>query len=121
MEISRNRKSLYITISVEEGEQYRFGNMAFSGDLSCDDRDLLKQIESAIDDNATGLPLSRELTTIKCDVKLDVTPDSLHRQPPDEAGLRPLYQQLDFRRTQECDRLGITSSRGGASSGCVLW
>jgi DNA polymerase-1 len=44
------------------------------------------------------LPLSRELTTIKCDVKLDVTPDSLHRQPPDEAGLRPLYQQLDFRR-----------------------
>ncbi|MBW1870550.1 MAG: outer membrane protein assembly factor BamA [Deltaproteobacteria bacterium] len=61
VEISRDRKSLYITISVEEGEQYRFGNMAFSGDLMCNDRDLLKQIEIAIDSSATGLLLSREL------------------------------------------------------------
>ncbi len=60
-EISRDRKSLYLTISVEEGEQYRFGNMDFAGDLLCDDRLLLDRIEAAIDDGGVGLPLSREL------------------------------------------------------------
>ncbi|HUT99853.1 MAG TPA: outer membrane protein assembly factor BamA [Myxococcota bacterium] len=60
-EISRDRKSLYLTISVEEGEQYRFGNMDFAGDLLCNDRQLLDRIETAIDDGGVGLPLSREL------------------------------------------------------------
>jgi outer membrane protein insertion porin family len=62
VEISRDRKSLYLTISIEEGEQYRFGNMDFAGDLLCDDRQLLDRIESAIDDGGVGLPLSKELT-----------------------------------------------------------
>jgi outer membrane protein insertion porin family len=61
VEISRNRESLYITIAVEEGEQYRFGNMGFSGDLLCNDGELLKRIESAIDDGGAGLVLTREL------------------------------------------------------------
>ncbi len=44
------------------------------------------------------LPLSRDLTTIKRDVPLDETPQSLRRQAPDEGALRTLFTQLDFRR-----------------------
>ncbi len=44
------------------------------------------------------LPLSRELTTIRRDVELEETPQSLRRQAPDASGLRELYTQLDFRR-----------------------
>ncbi len=43
------------------------------------------------------LPLSRELVTIKQDVKLPVTPEQLVRQPPDIAELRRLYQRLEFK------------------------
>ncbi len=45
-------------------------------------------------DTLEQLPLSRQLVTIKQDVKLPVTPEQLTRQPPDEAKLRQLYQQL---------------------------
>ena len=61
VEIARDRRTLSITIAVEEGEQYRFGNMKFSGDLLADDRQLLKHIDDAIDEQATGLVLSKEL------------------------------------------------------------
>jgi len=61
VEISRDRTSLFITIPVEEGLKYRFGNMGFSGDLLVEDRDLLKEIEKAIDDNGVGLVFSKEL------------------------------------------------------------
>jgi len=61
VEISRDRKSLYITIAVEEGEQYRFGNMFFSGDLMASDADLLSYIEEAIDHDGAGLVLSKQL------------------------------------------------------------
>ncbi len=44
------------------------------------------------------LPLSRELTTIRRDVELEETPQSLRRHAPDASGLRGLYTQLDFRR-----------------------
>jgi outer membrane protein assembly factor BamA len=61
VEISRDRTSLFITIPVEEGLKYRFGNMGFSGDLLVEDRQLLKEIEKALDDSGIGLVFSKEL------------------------------------------------------------
>jgi DNA polymerase-1 len=43
------------------------------------------------------LPLSRELATIKCDVKLDYAPADLKRAPPDQAALRDLYARFEFK------------------------
>lgn len=43
------------------------------------------------------LPLSYELVTIKCDVPLDITPESLAFTPPDVATLRDLYERYGFR------------------------
>ncbi|MGH8551263.1 MAG: DNA polymerase I [Methylococcales bacterium] len=42
------------------------------------------------------LPLSRQLTTIKCDVELDLTLDSLRRTTPDRAHLRALLEKHEF-------------------------
>ncbi len=61
VEISRDRKHLFITIPIEEGEQYRIGNITFSGDLMVDDQDLVSAIEHALDDDARGLILPIEL------------------------------------------------------------
>jgi outer membrane protein assembly factor BamA len=61
VEISRDRTALFITIPVEEGLKYRFGNMGFSGDLLVEDRHLLKEIEKALDDNGIGLVFTKEL------------------------------------------------------------
>ena len=47
------------------------------------------------------LPLSRELTTIRCDVELDCEPQALQVQAPDRARLRELYSELDFTRLLE--------------------
>ncbi|MBT8116398.1 MAG: DNA polymerase I [Gammaproteobacteria bacterium] len=59
------------------------------------------------------LPLSRELTTIRRDVKLEETPQSLRRQAPDASGLRELYTQLDFRRwLDELEPDGGTAAPG---------
>jgi DNA polymerase-1 len=43
------------------------------------------------------LPLSRQLTTIKCDVPLDVGLGDLLPQPPDRARLAELFEALEFR------------------------
>ena len=43
------------------------------------------------------LPLSRTLTTIKCDVVLPVGLDDLEHAPPDEDRLRELYDRFDFK------------------------
>ena len=43
------------------------------------------------------LPLSRQLTTIKCDVALDVHARDLAMSPPDEDGLRAFYERYEFR------------------------
>lgn len=48
-------------------------------------------------DTLAQLPLSRELVTIKCDVSLDVTPESLHPAPVDTDKLRELYSRLEFK------------------------
>ena len=43
------------------------------------------------------LPLSYELVTIKCDVELSITPETLAFNPPDTAKLRELYERYEFR------------------------
>ncbi|MGW8247592.1 MAG: DNA polymerase I [Acidiferrobacterales bacterium] len=43
------------------------------------------------------IPLSRQLATIKCDVKLEQGPKQLERQSPDEDRLRELYSDLEFK------------------------
>jgi len=48
--------------------------------------------------NMAQLPLSRELTTIKLDVPLTETPETLQPQPADNEALRDLFQQLEFKR-----------------------
>ncbi len=47
-------------------------------------------------DSLDTLALSRQLATIKCDVSLDSTPDSLQLQPADQDALREWYQRLEF-------------------------
>jgi len=42
------------------------------------------------------LPLSHQLATIRCDVPLDVGPNDLQRQLPDEAALQALAEHLEF-------------------------
>ena len=43
------------------------------------------------------LPLSRELTTIRCDVPLDVSIDELTARPQDTAKLRELFERFEFK------------------------
>ena len=43
------------------------------------------------------LPVSRQLVTIKTDVKLDVTPKDLIQSTPDEDRLRALFSRLEFK------------------------
>ena len=43
------------------------------------------------------IPLSRQLATIKCDVKLGRGPKQLERTPPNEDRLRALFAELEFR------------------------
>ncbi len=47
--------------------------------------------------NLQQLEISKQLATIKCDVKLDVGIKDLLLQPPDTKKLRAIYHQLEFR------------------------
>jgi DNA polymerase-1 len=51
--------------------------------------------------NLQTLALARELTEIRCDLDLDAEPGSLEIRPRDNAALRELYTQLDFKRWLE--------------------
>ncbi|MGB5261175.1 MAG: DNA polymerase I [Gammaproteobacteria bacterium] len=64
------------------------------------------------------LPLSRELTSIRRDVELAETPQTLRRQAPDANGLRTLYTQLDFRRW--LDELGTGDAAPAADRSATV-
>ncbi len=64
--------------------------------------------------NLDQIPLSKQLTTIKCDVPLDVNVQALQRLPQDTEKLRDLFEELEFRRwLEELD----TPTRAPDSSG----
>jgi len=64
------------------------------------------------------LPLSRQLTTIKCDVTLDVTPQELLQQPKNTEKLRELYEHLEFKRwsTELADEENSNGNAAATSS-----
>ena len=47
--LSENKKSIQITIRIEEGEQYRLGSLDISGDILTTKEDLLKGIKSRVE------------------------------------------------------------------------
>jgi DNA polymerase-1 len=64
------------------------------------------------------LPLSKQLVTIKCDVELDETPETLNRTKPDSDTLRDLFSQFEFRTwlAEAIDRGGKRSSGNSKSA-----
>ncbi len=61
VEINPARDGLYISIPVEEGLQYRFGNLSFAGDLLVPDEALLQEIERAQGERDPALALPQDL------------------------------------------------------------
>jgi len=55
------------------------------------------KVGDSLRENLDQLPLSRELTTIKCDVALEQSIDDLAMQPPQVEKLRQLYTELEFK------------------------
>ncbi|MCZ6886877.1 MAG: DNA polymerase I [Gammaproteobacteria bacterium] len=61
-------------------------------------------------DSVDQLPLSRALTTIKCDVDLDVSVGDLVPRPVDEDALRTLFEKYEFKIWME--EMGVAADRG---------
>ncbi len=55
------------------------------------------KVGESLRDNLEQLPLSRELTTIKCDVELDVSAETLAMTEPDTETLREMYERFEFK------------------------
>ncbi len=55
------------------------------------------KVGESLRDNLAQLPLSQELTTIKCDVELDCTPKTLVHADPDIESLREYFSRYEFR------------------------
>lgn len=55
------------------------------------------KVGESLRENLNQLPLSQELTTIKCDVELDVTPKTLVHAEPDIDILRELFSRYEFK------------------------
>ncbi|TNF86648.1 MAG: DNA polymerase I, partial [Gammaproteobacteria bacterium] len=55
------------------------------------------KVGESLRDHLDQLPLSKALTTIKCDVALDVGIDDLAPRPVDEDQLKGLFERLEFR------------------------
>ena len=74
--------------------------------------DIKGKVGESLREHLGMLPLSRQLTTIRCDVELDCEPQALQVQAPDTAKLRELYSELEFTRLlEELD--SDTASGGG--------
>ena len=64
------------------------------------------------------LPLSRQLVTIKCDLELEQTPDSLTRNEPDTEHLRELFSQYEFKTwlSEQLDKRDEKNSETSAAT-----
>ncbi|HFD92068.1 MAG TPA: DNA polymerase I [Gammaproteobacteria bacterium] len=68
--------------------------------------------------NLDLIPLSRQLATIKCDVPLEVSPETLRCTEPDQDALRALFQRLEFRRwLEELCKAESEEAQGESTSG----
>ena len=54
------------------------------------------KVGESLREHRENLPLSRQLATIRCDLKLDTDPESLRRSEPDPAALREIYRRFEF-------------------------
>lgn len=88
VEISADRKYVYITIRIEEGEQYSVGDLAFSGDVLDSEKDLLNRVQTKSGEVFNRQKLSQDLEAIRARYQNDgyayanVTP--LNRVDQDE-------------------------------------
>ncbi len=64
------------------------------------------------------LPLSHQLATIRCDVPLDVGPNDLQRQPPDEAALQALAERLEFSAWRKQSAATTPAAAHGSRTRC---
>jgi len=55
------------------------------------------KVGESLRESLDQLPLSRELTTIKCDVELELSIDDLNLRPPQVEKLKQLYTKLEFK------------------------
>ena len=55
------------------------------------------KVGESLRESLDQLPLSRELTTIKCDVELELSIDDLNLRPPQVEKLKQLYTELEFK------------------------
>jgi DNA polymerase-1 len=55
------------------------------------------KVGESLRESIDQLPLSRELTTIKCDVELELGIDDLNLRPPQVEKLKQLYTELEFK------------------------
>jgi DNA polymerase-1 len=60
--------------------------------------DIKGKVGESLREHLEQLPLSRELTTIRCDLELDTAPADLRVQTADKEQLRTLYTDLEFIR-----------------------
>ena len=76
------------------------------------------KVGESLRDNLDQLPLSQELTTIKLDVELDITPKALVHAEPDIEKLREYFKRYDFNTwlSQLDDMSNGTSSSSAISS-----
>jgi len=73
------------------------GIYATLDDLIASADEIKGKVGESLRESLEQLPLSRALTTIKCDVELDVSVDELEQSPPDEHRLRELYERYEFK------------------------
>lgn len=87
-----------------------------------------KTMAKKLEDNRDNAYMSYELATIKLDVELEQTPDSLHKQAPDRDGLIELYGKMAFKSwlselleggtgiVEAAERTGASASSGAVSA-----
>jgi len=70
------------------------------------------KVGESLRDSLEQLPLSRELTTIKCDVELDLAITDLVRRQPQIDKLRKIYTEMEFKTWLANLSSGITEASG---------
>ena len=74
------------------------------------------KVGESLRDHLDQLPLSKALTTIKCDVTLEVGIDDLAPRPVDEERLKDLFERLEF-RTWLAEAAGAEEDPPAAAAG----